>query len=60
MEKVKKHLESAFKILSSMYVNKENVDIVAAVRQELRNTAAAIDEVEKTKDPEEVKPDVES
>ena len=46
MDNVKKHLDNAFKILSTMYVNQDNVDIVAAVRAELRQAYAAAMETE--------------
>lgn len=61
MEELKNELESAYKMISSLTVSGDSVDIVAVVRSKLRNVYAMIDELptveekpEETKETEEV------
>lgn len=47
MDNIRKHIDCAMKILSSLYVNSDAVDVVAAVRQELRAAKAAVINIER-------------
>lgn len=45
MEEIMKELDSIYRMVSSLTVNGDNVDIVAATRSKLRKVAASINEM---------------
>lgn len=47
MEEIMKELDSIYRMVSSLTVNGDNVDIVAATRSKLRKVAASINEMNK-------------
>lgn len=54
METIKKEIDEAYAILSTIYVNGDAVDMVASVRAKLRKAANMLkDEIEDKKYPEE-------
>ena len=57
IEKVKRHIDDAFKFISAISVHGDTVDVMAQVRHELRMAYSELSKLEDTEDSGEVSAD---